>query len=266
MSEAIIEMTPFQYNLVYNMFSLTIAAMAAAFVFFLGARDQVDKKYRKALVVSAVVVGVAAYHYFRIFESWGAAGSKEMVEGAAVYMFNTDVFNDAYRYADWLVTVPLLLVELVGVMDLGEEEERGFIAKLTIAAVAMLALGYPGEVSSQMTPRLIWGTLSTIPFVYILYVLWVELGETIENEPGHAQVLLGNMRLLLLAVWGFYPIAYLAPVLGLEDATALVALNVGYAIADLSAKAGFGIMVFSVARTKSESTEAGADAAPAAAE
>lgn len=266
MSSAIIELTAGQYNLVYNLFSLTIAGMAAAFVFFLGARSQVDARFRKALLVSAVVVGVACYHYFRIFESWGGAvADTKMVEGTMMYMFNTAEFNDAYRYADWLVTVPLLLVEVVAVLGLSKRQERGFVAKLSIAAIAMLALGYPGEIATETGPRLLWGTLSTIPFVYILYVLWVELGDAIEDQPGHAQVLLRNLRLLLLATWGFYPIAYLAPVIGLGDATGLVALQVGYSIADLAAKAGFGLMIFSIAKTKSETAPA-AQGAPAAAE
>lgn len=256
--QAIVELTAGQYDLVYNLFSLTIAAMAAAFVFFLGARDQVDKRFRKALVVSAVVVGVACYHYFRIFESWGAAAvDSKMVEGTMMYMFDTNKFNDAYRYADWLVTVPLLMVELVAVLGLKKKQERIFVAKLSIAAVAMLALGYPGEIANDTTTRLIWGTLSTIPFVYILYVLWGELGDAIEDQPGHAQTLLGNLRLLLLATWGFYPIAYLAPVMGMTEATGLVALNIGYAIADMTAKAGFGIMIFSIARTKSDTPGSG---------
>lgn len=264
MSEAIIELSAFEYETVYNLFSLTIAGMAAAFVFFLGARQQVAKRYRKALLISAVVVGVAAYHYFRIFESWGAAASPEMVEGAMVYMFDTNAFNDAYRYADWLVTVPLLLVEVVAVLGLTKPQERKFVAKLAIAAVAMLALGYPGEISADTTTRLIWGTASTVPFVYILYVLWVELGDAIKDQPGHAQVLLRNLRLLLLAAWGFYPIAYLAPVMGVSASTGLVALNVGYAIADLTAKAGFGIMIYSIAKTKTEELGEG-ETAPATA-
>lgn len=263
MSDAIVQLSAFEYETVYNLFSLTIAGMAAAFVFFLGARQQVAKRYRKALVVSAVVVGVAAYHYLRIFESWGGAVvDTKMVEGSMTYMFNTDMFNDAYRYADWLVTVPLLMVELVAVLGLSKKQERGFLAKLTIAAVAMLALGYPGEIATDTTTRLIWGTASTVPFVYILWVLWFELGDAIEDQPGHAQVLLRNLRLLLLATWGFYPIAYLAPVMGLADSTSLVALNVGYCIADLTAKAGFGIMIYSIAKTKTETAE-GEGAAPA---
>lgn len=267
MSEAIIELSAFEYETVYNLFSLTIAGMAAAFVFFLGARQQVAKRYRKALLISAVVVGVAAYHYFRIFESWGAAAvDTQMVEGAMVYMFDANEFNDAYRYADWLVTVPLLLVEVVAVLGLTKPKERAFIAKLTIAAVAMLALGYPGEISTDTTTRLIWGTASTVPFVYILYVLWVELGDAIKDQPGHAQVLLRNLRLLLLAAWGFYPIAYLAPVMGIGESTGLVALNVGYAIADLIAKAGFGIMIYSIAKTKTEELGDGETARTAAAE
>jgi bacteriorhodopsin len=251
----------FEYELLYNMFSLTLAGMAAAFVFFIGARSQVDERYRGSLLVSALVVGVAAYHYFRIFEGFGAA-----VSVADGYAYDPAKFNEAYRYADWLVTVPLLMVELVAVLDLSDDERSSFLAKLTIATVAMLALGYPGEIGAA-PGRAIWGFLSSIPFAYILYVLWVELGDVIEQEPGEAQTLLGNLRLLLLATWGFYPIVYMIPLFMAEPGSgAFVGVNVGYCIADLTAKAGYGIMIYHVARSKSENVATHGSAEAAAAE
>ncbi len=260
---AVESLTQGQYDLLYNMFSLTVAGMAAAFVFFVGARSQVDERYRGSLLVSALVVGVAAYHYWRIFEGFGAA-----VDVSSGYAFDSTKFNEAYRYADWLITVPLLLVELVAVLDLSDDERASFLTKLTIATVAMLALGYPGEamVETGGTWYAIWGTLSSIPFAYILYVLWFELGDVIEQEPGHAQTLLGNLRLLLLATWGFYPIVYCIPLLagGEPGAGAFVGVNVGYCIADLTAKAGYGIMIYHIARTKSENVATHGDAAAAA--
>ncbi len=83
------------------------------------------------------------------------------------------------------------------------------MAKLGIAAVLMIGLGYPSEVAADNTTRAIWGALSTVPFVYILYVLWVGLNQPARGETAHTRVPLRNTRLLILGTWGFYPIAYL---------------------------------------------------------
>lgn len=102
-----------QYQLVYNAVSLTLAVMAASAVFFILARSYVAPRYQIALYISATVVFIAAYHYFRIFNSW----SEAYTLSNGVYKPTGIAFNDAYRYADWLATVPLLLTELVLVRD-----------------------------------------------------------------------------------------------------------------------------------------------------
>ncbi|MEM1268657.1 MAG: bacteriorhodopsin [Bacteroidota bacterium] len=238
-----------QYSLVFNMFSFTVATMLAAFIFFILGQARVAPKYRISLVVSALVVGIAGYHYWRIAGSW--ADAYALAEGA--YVFSGTPFNDAYRYVDWLLTVPLLVVELVLVLALAKEKQGSLITKLAIAAALMIALGYPGEISSDTGTRALWGTLSTIPFVYILYVLWVELGKAMGRQPERVAVLFRNIRLLLLATWGFYPIVYMAPFFtgGELNASAVTAIQVGYTIADVLAKAGYGVMIYAIAREKS---------------
>ena len=235
-----------QYGVVYNMFSFTIASMLGAFAFFILARERVAPKYRISLIVSALVVGIAAYHYFRIMGSWEHA--TQYMDGA--YSFNADLFNDAYRYVDWLLTVPLLLVELILVMGLSREKSEGLLTKLTIAAVLMIALGYPGEGAADASAIVLWGVLSTIPFAYILFILWGEVGRVIDQQGGRVSLLLRNARLLLIATWGFYPITYALPLLGAD--VGLVGMQIGYAIADVLAKAGFGVLIYIIARNKSE--------------
>ncbi|MGF1450390.1 MAG: bacteriorhodopsin-like [Opitutales bacterium] len=248
------ELTLGQYELVYNMLSLSIAAMLASFVFFILGRGQVAPVYRISLIVSALVVGIAGYHYIRIFQSWEAAYVLNAAGDA--YIASGKPFNDAYRYVDWLLTVPLLMVELVLVLRLAPRVAGPLMVKLVIAAVLMIALGYPGEIirgeSSMFSERGLWGLLSTLPFVYILYVLWVELGESIKRQPPKAAVLIRNIRLLTLATWGFYPIAYMAPFFGLAGGMAEVSLQVGYSIADIAAKCGYGVMIYAIARAKTE--------------
>lgn len=237
-----------QYQIVYNVLSFTFAAMLASFVFFILARAQVAERYRGALVMSSLVVVVAGYHYLRIFESWTTAYTLQ--NGA--YVVSGTPFNDAYRYVDWLLTVPLLLAELVAVLRLQGGKNKYLMARLMVAAALMIALGYPGEIAGDNGTRLIWGTLSTIPFAYILYVLWVQLSESIVRQPETVKVLIRNTRLLLLGTWGFYPIAYLIPVLGLSGSTSTVALQIGYSIADVAAKCGYGLMIYTIARRKTE--------------
>jgi bacteriorhodopsin len=239
-----------QFSLVYNLFSFTFAAMFASFIFFLIARPTVLTKYQGALLMSTVVVAVAGYHYFRIFESWRAAYT--LSEG--VYKPTGEPFNDAYRYIDWVLTVPLLVAELVAILSLPKERAGSLTWRLAGAAVLMVVLGYPGEVAETTTARALWGFLSAIPFAYVMFVLFRELGPAIERQPGHAKVLVRNIRLLLLATWGFYPIVYLLPILiqNLNTPSTVVAVQVGYCIADVAAKCGYGLMIFWIARTKSD--------------
>jgi bacteriorhodopsin len=101
-----------QYSLVYNSLSFGIATFGAATAFFWLNRSQVDSRYRTAITISGIVTLVAFYHYFRMFESLGSAFE---VKGAKVSETGVP-FNDAYRYVDWLLTVPLLVAELILVM------------------------------------------------------------------------------------------------------------------------------------------------------
>jgi bacteriorhodopsin len=257
------ELTSGQFQLVYNMLSLSIASMLGAFAFFVMARGQLAPKYRPAMIMSALVVGIAGYHYWRIFNSWD--GAYELT-AAGTYAATGEPFNDAYRYVDWLLTVPLLVAELVAVLALARAVRGKMMAKLVIAATAMIALGYPGEITSDPTARTVWGLLSTVPFVYIVYVLWTQLGAAAKNNSERTRVLLRNTQLLLLATWGFYPIAYMMPLFGIGGgATAEVALQVGYSLADILAKCGYGLMIYNIARSKMEAEgvdETGAVAAP----
>jgi bacteriorhodopsin len=132
----------------------------------------------------------------------------------------------------------------------------------------MIGFGYPGEMSSDNTVRGIWGFVATLPFVYILYVLYVQLTKATETASPRVKKLLFDTRLVLLATWGFYPIAYLMPQLGVEAGSATVALQVGYSIADILAKCGYGFMIYAIAKAKMEEEgvkEGSIDAAGAAA-
>jgi bacteriorhodopsin len=197
-----------QYNLVYNSFSFVIASMGAALIFFLLVRSRVAPRHRMALTLSTLVVAIAFYHYVRIFNSWSDAFS--FVDGQ--YAQDGEPFNEGYRYVDWLLTVPLLLAELVVVLKLSAGKTRSPLVRLTTAAIAMILLGWPGELADpDSTDRTLWGVASTIPFLYILYVLFVELGKSLDRQSAGVRKLVDGLRYIILATWGIYPLAYIAP-------------------------------------------------------
>jgi bacteriorhodopsin len=246
------ELSQAQFDTVYNMQSLVIVAQLFTALFLLLNLRKVLPKYRGALIVSATVCGVAAYHYFRIFDNFREAYVTDAVGGDGVYRLAEGVsFNLAYRYVDWLITVPLLLLEAVIVLALARKTQTSLLVKLVPAAALMIILGYPGEISDDVATKMIWGALSTIPFVYILWVLFVELGRVLRGAPKEVAVTVRNLRLLLIASWGFYPIAYLFPILGIDGSNAFVAREIGYSVADILAKALFALVIFRIARLKS---------------
>lgn len=259
------DLSVLQYTVVDNIFSMTVATMGAAALFLFMSRSAVDEEYRPALMVSGLVVTIAAYHYFMIRHSWQDA--YVLAEGGGGYVGSGAAFNDFYRYADWILTVPLLMVELVAVLRLEAGRARSLLTRLVIAAALMIALGYPGEVISSpegWTTRVIWGALSSVPFFYILYVLWVELTKSLETQPVAARKLIEIARLVILITWAVYPIAYAfggtitaleAKAGGNVDPSGIVYLQVGYAIADMTAKAGFGMLIYFIARAKSKGVE-----------
>ena len=236
-----------QWNLVYNTFSFGLISMLACTIYTLVSQHRVLPKYRNALVMSSMVTFIAGYHYLRIFDSFKHAseGGKVLIDGSQ------NAFNEAYRYVDWLLTVPLLLVEVIAVLALTREVSRSLIMRLVPASAAMIALGYPGEISSVQNTQVLYGVLSTIPFLYILYVLFVELSKSLDRQPAGVAETVGRLRLLLIATWGVYPIAYIFNIVGDASSSSFVTVQVGYTMADVLAKCVFGLTILKIARMKS---------------
>jgi bacteriorhodopsin len=194
-----------------------------------------------------MVTFIAGYHYLRIFDSFKHATT----DGTVLLDGSQNAFNEAYRYVDWLLTVPLLLVEVVAVLALTASVSRSLIMRLVPASAAMIALGYPGEISEVQGTQILYGVLSTIPFLYILYVLFVELGKSLERQPEGVAKSVANLRLLLIATWGVYPIAYMFNIWGTASQESFVVVQVGYTLADVLAKCVFGLTILKIARMKS---------------
>jgi len=221
-------------QLVYNALSFGTAVMLGAFVYFLTQMNSVAKQYRNGVAVSAVVVGIAGYHYFRMWSGWA--------EGTV---------NEGYRYADWLITVPLLVIELLIVLGVTAERRKKLMTSLVPATVLMIGLGYPGETSANDTTKWTFWVLSMIPFLYILFTLSGELKAAKARETGAVSTSINNATKILLVTWLVYPISYLIPVVFTVSDGAEAGRQVAYTIADITAKALYGLMILNIAKARS---------------
>ena len=221
-------------QLVYNALSFGTAVMLGAFVYFLTQMNSVAKQYRNGVAVSAVVVGIAGYHYFRMWSGWA--------EGTV---------NEGYRYADWLITVPLLVIELLIVLGVTAERRKKLMTSLVPATVLMIGLGYPGETSANETTKWTFWVLSMIPFLYILFTLSGELKAAKARETGAVSTSINNATKILLVTWLVYPISYLIPVVFEKSDGTEAGRQVVYTIADITAKALYGLMILNIAKARS---------------
>jgi bacteriorhodopsin len=243
------QLTKGQFDTVYNALSLAIAALLFTGIYMLAAQPRVLPRYRHAVVIGAIVCGIATFFYFQVLDSFRVAFVRN---GQGIYTQAPGVsFNEAHRYVDWLLTVPLLLVELVIVLAFAKELQASLLRRLIPASLLMIAVGYLGEISGTNVQRNILGLAATIPFAYIVYVLFIELTRSLELQPPTVRQTVRRMRLLLFASWGFYPIAYLLPLLDIRGADAWAGKQVGYTVADIASKAVYGLLIFKVARLKS---------------
>jgi bacteriorhodopsin len=126
----------------------------------------------------------------------------------------------------------------------------------------MIALGYPGDAKLNIlgitgtgfaSEAAVWGLLSTIPFLYIMYVLWFEMKKSLASQSDKVRGLFQTLRVLLIATWGVYPITFILAMNtnGIPTAEEVVNREVGYSIADILAKCLFGLIIFAIARIKS---------------
>jgi len=253
-------MTDLQYQAVYNVLSFSLASMMATTMYLWFRSTAVQDKYKSAVLISGLVTFIAAYHYIRIFNSWVGAYEYKPTEvvGGAMNMGAPTLtgvpFNDAYRYMDWLLTVPLLLIEILLVMNLPEAEYSSKAWTLGGSSALMIISGYYGElvVSGDLTPRWMCWFLSMLFFLNIVYELLVGLSNATNSETD--PVVKGKIQtaqLMTVVSWCTYPVVYLFPMLGINAAHAVVSIQVGYCASDIISKCGVGLLIYQITYAKS---------------
>jgi bacteriorhodopsin len=249
---AMYEMTDVQYQAVYNVLSFALASMMATTMYLWFRSFAVKPQYQSAVLISGLVTFIAAYHYIRIFNSWVEAYHYSVDKVDPVL---TGVpFNDAYRYMDWLLTVPLLLIEILLVMKLSDEDYATKAKTLGVGSALMIVSGYYGEltVTGNLTPRWICWFVSMIFFLYIVYELLVGLAAATNQETD--PVVKGKIQtaqLMTVISWCTYPVVYLFPMLGIDAAQAVVSIQIGYCASDIISKCGVGLLIYQITYAKS---------------
>jgi bacteriorhodopsin len=254
-------MTDLQYQAVYNCLSFALASMMATTMFLWFRSTAVMDKYKSAVLISGLVTFIAAYHYIRIFNSWVDAYQYtpgKVVDGAmeiAAPTLTGIPFNDAYRYMDWLLTVPLLLIEILLVMKIPDAEYGGKAQALGWSAALMIISGYYGEliVTGDLTPRWICWFISMGFFLYVVYELLVGLAEATakEDDPVVKQKI-QSAQLITVISWCTYPVVYLFPMLGITADAAVVSIQIGYCASDIISKCGVGLLIYQITNAKSK--------------
>jgi len=245
-------MSDLQYQAVYNVLSFALASMMATTVFLWFRSFAVKDQYKSAVLISGLVTFIAAYHYIRIFNSWVEAYhySVDKVDPALTGV----PFNDAYRYMDWLLTVPLLLIEILLVMKLSDADYSAKAWNLGVGSALMIVSGYYGEltVTGDLTPRWICWFISMVFFLYIVYELLVGLSAATNSEAdSNVKGKIQTAQIVTVISWCTYPIVYLFPMLGINAAQAVVSIQIGYCASDIISKCGVGILIYQITYAKS---------------
>ena len=209
--------------------------MVAATVFFFMESMKVDAKWRTSLVVAGLVTMIAAVHYFYMRAVWIETADTPTV----------------YRYIDWILTVPLQIVEFYLILAaVGAVAGRVFW-NLLVASLVMLIAGYVGEVGYvNVWLAFIVGMLG---WIYILHAIFAgDAQENLSSAPEGVQSAFRTMRLIVLVGWAIYPLGYVFGYAGNQVDAA--SLNAIYNIADFVNKIAFGLMIWAAATSSSEKT------------
>lgn len=210
-------------------------AMFAAAVFFFFERGQVEGKWKTSLLVSGLITGIAAVHYYYMRDYYAATGESPT----------------ALRYIDWTLTVPLMCLEFYLLLK-PAGAKLAFMWKLIAASVLMLVAGYIGEgfTDGSTSHSVTWGVISTIGYAYILYSAWAGEAHQLAAASNNESVRKGIRALawFVLVGWAIYPIGYMAMPGGwLSGVLQPTDMNLFYNIADAINKIGFGLVVYGIA-------------------
>jgi len=232
----------------FFLFFVGYIAMGAAFVFFMSERNSVAPQYRTTMTISALIVGIAAFHYYYM---------------RGVYADYGEVSIE-YRYMDWIITVPLMALKfpsLVGKDAITDDKflGLGFTGICFTGAIIMIGFGYLGESGAiDGMLGLILGGVGWAMIIVATGTPWSS-GKGVDNSKIAPELMWSTnaLRWFIVVGWVIYPIGYLFnPTAGVSDAVSAEVMAVLYNIADVINKIGFGIVAWMGAKKATEALAA----------
>jgi len=221
-------------------FMLGFVAMAAGTLYFVLERGDLKPEHRIAATYAAIITFIAAIMYWIMTDIVGFFDQTSGEIGATM----------PYRYIDWLLTTPLLLVEFGLIVAIAGAATKGFVTRIVIADIIMIVTGYLGEVGMEgEVSTIIWFVISSLAWFYIVYAVFqIKL----DGMPDYAASAVKIMRRFVMLGWAIYPIGTAIEEfmkLSGADVTAAVAIAaIVYVIADVLNKVGFGMVAVRAAK------------------
>jgi bacteriorhodopsin len=262
MLENVLTYSPLQYQLISHLLIIGVSAQAAGFVYFVTSSKRSLSRFQPSSNLSAIVMTSAFLLLLWQLIGWSTSVQFDgtvwgLPFGANGQRLIQSEFSNGYRYLNWSIDVPCLLVQMLYVFDLTPPKFRSLRTKFIAAGILMIYTGYFGqyfELSNNFW-FLTWGAISTVFFIYILYLVGNLLFRGRENFPHQAYKAMGTTWWLILISWTLYPLAYLVP-LGWQfipewGGWAGVTRQFLFMVADVFSKVIFGILLSAVTQIRS---------------
>jgi bacteriorhodopsin len=242
--ENLLTYSPIQWQIVAHILVLGYATQAAGFVYFLTTLKGVAPRYRMASILGSIVMVSAFLLLLAQSQSW----QNSFVYFNGTFVQGDGIFSNGFRYLNWLIDVPLLLLQLVIVLGLAAVAARRLGLLFVGSGVAMIVLGYIGQFyeTTNLTALWVWGIVSTLFYLVLLYLTWTQIGSAISRMPQPAVTMMNMIRWVFVVFWTFYPIAYIMPAIA-PTADGVVIRQVLFTVADIVSKVIYGVMITKVA-------------------
>ncbi|MCL7459494.1 bacteriorhodopsin-like [Micromonospora sp. MSM11] len=234
-----------QYTLVSHVLTLGFAVMAAGLVYFLATRGSAAPRYQLASVLSAVVMVSAFFELWVLSERWRQA----FTWNGTAYVQSDVLFSNGYRYMNWSIDVPVLLIQLLIVLGITGRAFHLNWAMFVVGGLGMIYTGYAGQFYEvdRSAPYWIWGLVSTAFFLLLLVLVARVIFGSLARLPESARGLARAVWWLVLVSWLLYPGAYLMPAMW-DSADGVVARQITYTVADITSKVIYGVLLSVIAR------------------
>jgi bacteriorhodopsin len=251
--------TEMAYQMVAHVLTLGYAVMLAALLYFILSMRTVAPKYRMSSILSVVVMVSAFLLLYKQANNWTSSFVFDVEKGRYFLASGADLFNNGYRYLNWLIDVPMLLFQILFVVTLTKSKFSSIRNQFWFSGVAMIVTGYIGQFYevTNVTMYLVWAAISTMFFAHILILMRRVISEGKTGAPEKARKALSTIWVLFVISWMLYPGAYLMPhLIGIEGAffseTGVVGRQITYTIADISSKVIYGILLTVAAQSMSK--------------